>query len=202
MANPGLEPLGPVTAGHLAFVDESGSDAARDPNTYIVAASLCTTEAVEAVRTCLRRLRLPAQRKLHWRDESQRRRMAITKAVARCSLQHLVAVRTGTAGEPTERQRRLCLEHLWYELEARAVEVVVLESRGKADDKRDRDHLDALRARRTIVSPLRIGHEPGASEPLLWVPDAVCGVVSSLRTDTDAYYRLVADTIQITTLRG
>jgi len=64
---------------------------------------------------------------------------------------------------------------LSYELSALGVTRLVIESRGPADDKRDMDHLQGLRASHTIDSRLRLEHVPGPLEPALWVPDIVCG---------------------------
>lgn len=51
-----------------AWVDESGSDHARDPGTYILAAAVVSTIEEDTVRTVMSSLRM-SQRKVHWRDE-------------------------------------------------------------------------------------------------------------------------------------
>lgn len=57
---------------------------------------------------------------------------------------------------------------------------MTLESRGRADDKRNRDALAAFRAKRAVSPRLRIDHLPGPAEPLLWIPDAVCGLAAEM----------------------
>lgn len=181
----------------LAFIDESQSNRRLDPETYILAAGVCDPVIADAVRTAVSALRLKGQRKLHWRDESLKRRLVIAEAIARLPLEHLIVVRDGTEGERVERRRRLCLERLLYELDQLHVACATFESRGAADDRRDRSMLDALRARRTVSASLRIVHEKGPLEALLWIPDAVCGAVAGHRTGDTIYLDLIRETAQL-----
>lgn len=164
-----------------AWVDESGSDHTRDPGTYVLAAAISRPPTEATIREQLQRLRLPGQIKLHWRDEDPARRLAITHTVAACDIDHLVIVRIGADHERTERRRRKCLERLLHELEARNIIDVVLESRGGADDRRDIQMLNALRGQHYLSSGIRLTHVVGRYEPMLWIPDAVCGAVTSAR---------------------
>lgn len=68
-----------------------------------------------------------------------------------------------------------------------AVTRVVFESRGAADDQRDMKMVQSLRASRTITSGMRVDHVRGAQEPLLWLPDAVCGAVNGRLTGDDPW---------------
>ena len=58
-----------TTKALRAWVDESGSDHTRDPGTYVLAAAISRPPTEATIRDQLQRLRLPAQIKLHWRDE-------------------------------------------------------------------------------------------------------------------------------------
>lgn len=170
-----------VSAQPRAWVDESGSDQNVDAGTYILAAAIDRAGHCSVIRDRMTRLRLPGQVKLHWRDEDERRRSVIAMAVAASELELLAVVRTGAPGERIERRRRKCLEQLIFELEAIGVTDVVLESHGPADDRRDIQLLNALRGRRAVAPVFRITHEVGRLEPMLWIPDAVCGAVTSSR---------------------
>lgn len=174
-----------------AWVDESGSDQALDPGTYVLAAALGRIAAESTIRDRISDLLLPGQVKLHWRDESQKRQAAITGAVAACELEHLVVVRAGAVEDRPERRRRKCLERLLLQLELKGVTDVVFESRGKADDQRDRNMLNALRGQKVVSASVRITHVIGRDEPLLWIPDAVCGAVTSSRTGLPDYQQLL-----------
>ena len=136
-----------VRRTRIAFVDESLSDATRDPHTYLLGAAVCEESAVAATGASVARLQLKGQVKVHWHDEDAKRRMLITETIAAAPVRHLVVVREGGSTERPERQRRKCLEHLLYELQALHVETVTFESRGPADDHRDRATVDGLRAR-------------------------------------------------------
>src|SRR2546421_11148006 len=84
-----------VRKGWSAFMDESESDRKADPGTYILAAALIEPDALDEVRGQIRTLLIPHQRKLHWRDESARRRAAIAETIADLDSLHLVVARTG-----------------------------------------------------------------------------------------------------------
>ncbi|GAB7302386.1 DUF3800 domain-containing protein [Clavibacter michiganensis] len=161
----------------IAFVDESGSQENRDPGTYILAAAICDEQHLEAVRDVMHGMRLKKVGKVHWHEESDARRLELAGAVADLELEQLVVVRCMDVGEPLERRRRKTLERLLYELSTRDVAFIVAESRGSTDDRRDRDHLDTLRASHALAAPIRLDHRTGPTAPALWVADIVCGAV-------------------------
>jgi hypothetical protein len=180
-----------------AFVDESQSNSLRDPDTYILAAAVCDCPALTAARQTVTGLRLKGQHKLHWRDEGEKRRLEITETIAAAPLRHLIVVRDGQAGERPERRRRHCLERLLHELDQLGVGTVTFESRGPKDDKRDRDMLDALRAKKAVSADLRMEHVAGPHEALLWVADAVCGAVVQSRTGEQVYLEMIKASLKI-----
>lgn len=187
-----------MSARHLrAYLDESQSHHKEDPDTYLLAATVCGPDELEAAREQITGLRLRGQRKLHWHDESHRRRRKIAQAIAELPLEHLVVVRNGLPGERVERRRRLCLERMLYELDTAEVGTATFESRGPADDKRDRQMVDTLRTSRTISGSLRIHHQKGPLEAMLWVPDAVCGAITSHRIGEGHYLEIIERRIQL-----
>lgn len=170
-----------------AWVDESGSDHEKDPGTYVLAAAIGRRTCEDDVREQMARLRLPGQVKLHWRDETERRRATISRTVAGLDVAHLAVVRSGVSHERPERRRRKCLERLLHELQTRAVDDVILESRGPHDNGRDVQMLNALRGQAAVGPSLRLSHVIGRTEPMLWIPDTVCGAVTSARTGVSTY---------------
>lgn len=181
----------------VAFLDESQSHRDLDPDTYVLAASVCAPVMLQPARHALSNLRLKGQRKLHWRDESEPRRQLITDMIAEMPLEHVIVVRDGRAGERPERRRRHCMERMLYELDQLAVATATFESRGRPDDRRDRAMLDALRARKMITSELRIAHQRGHEEALLWVADAVCGALTQQRVGNSSYLKTIADQVRV-----
>lgn len=180
-----------------AWIDESGSDHRLDPGTYILAAALTEIEREDETRQVMEGLRLPGQKKLHWRDENRRRQRQISTAVARLEQSHLVVVRTSDPSDTIKRRRNKCLERLLVELEARGITQATFESRGAADDRRDLELVQALRGVHRLGPGLRIEHQPGPSEPLLWVPDAVCGAVTSSRTSSSEHLEILGERVSI-----
>jgi hypothetical protein len=193
----------PGNVGDLsAFIDESGSYRSLDPHTYILAAAIYDSEASQKASTAMRGLLLPGQVKVHWHDEDERRRLKLVNEVAGLEGVGLIVVRNGLPGEKDERRRRLCGERMYYELQERGVRGAVFESRGQADDRRDRRHLDSLKASRRITGSFRIDHLPGRTEPLLWVPDILCGALSQARTGNDTYMERLGELVKIITLEA
>jgi len=195
-----VQPPGAAETPFEAFIDESESDRSTDPDTYVLAAALLDPTRIDEVRDAMRALLLRGQRKLHWRDESDKRRLQIIEAVVAAQVEHLVVVRAGRTRERSERRRRLCLEALCFELERLGVRQATLESRGRADDRRDRVMLDTLRARKTVGGQLRMQHLPGPGEPLLWLPDAVCGAVTRARVGDVVYRDMVESQITVVSI--
>ena len=162
-----------------AYVDESQPDPRTDPGAYLLAAAMLPTEHLQAAL-------LRGQRKLHWRDENEQRRKLLTAAVADIEALHLVVVRVDLQAS-SERRRRLCLRRLLCELDAAGVAQVHLEAREARQNGRDLQLLGALRAQQAIGPTIRMHHQPGPSEPLLWMPDLVAGAVGAARQGRMAY---------------
>lgn len=175
----------------VAFVDESGSNSALDPDTYIFAAAIADQRTVAASAEVMHSLRLRRQKKVHWRDESPERQSKVIAAVASLELEHLVVVRSCEPSERPERRRRQCLEHLCWSLQDLGVTQMTLESRGQRDDRRDLEALQTFRARKVVTGELRMEHRPGPAEPMLWVPDTVCGAVVADRTGNPEYMNVI-----------
>jgi hypothetical protein len=171
----------------VAYVDESEPRQDIDPGTYVLCAAVLSFDSQEGHRELMRALKRPHQKKVHWHEEaSDKGRAALVDSVAAMAAEHLVVVRLGDTETRSERRRRLCLERLCYELHALGVSDVIIESRGPSDGL-DRKLVDTMRAKKLIDSTLRIEHLPGPAEPLLWVPDVVCGAVAQERYGNPVY---------------
>jgi hypothetical protein len=167
------------------------SDRIRDARAYILAATICETADLSSVRQEVSGLRLKGQQKVHWRDESDKRRRQIAEFIALLPLEHAVVVRNGHPDDRPERRRRQAMERLMHELDQARVKDVTFESRDDRNDVRDRDMLDALRARKTISPDLRMNHIGGRDDAMLWVADALCGVTVKQRTGDITYLQTI-----------
>ncbi|MBO9706167.1 MAG: hypothetical protein J7474_11765 [Arthrobacter sp.] len=176
----------------VAFVDESML-AVPGGATYILAAVVLHSDDLDEARRQVARLKPKKSKKLHWRDSNDSARLAIAKAMAKLPATGCVVIRSQHSGQTQERQRRLCLERLLFELRALEVTRVVVESRGPADDRRDLAMLQMLRSRRIVDGALRMEHCAGPREPLLWAADVLCGVVAHGETvPQTAYQELIS----------
>jgi hypothetical protein len=165
------------TSRWWAFVDEAIWAPPDDAGCYVLAASVLETSGSSAARAALTELRLPRQRRLHWRDESTPRRRKITAAVAGLDALHPVVVGAPLDPARQERARRKCLEHLLHLLAEAGVERVVLESRTDSLNARDANLVDVLRIRHAIPPTLRVAVQRPEFEPLLWAADVIAGAV-------------------------
>lgn len=160
--------------------------AARDPGTYILAAALSFDEDLEAIRLTMETMRLPSERKLHWRADRPGRHRKVIDKIAELPVEGFVVVRTSLCDKP-ERARRKCLEALLMELSAHECTSLTLESRGKHDDRRDIEHVGKLKRQRSPGCTVPVYHEVGPKQPMLWVADALCGAVMEARCGTPEY---------------
>jgi hypothetical protein len=149
----------------------------------------------------MRGVRRSGAGKLHWARECNALRGEVIRLLASLSVPILVVVRACEPYERQERRRRLCLERALLELHGRGVRRLVLESRGNHDDLRDRSLIEALRSRKVLQQTPEMIHKPGKIEPLLWIPDAICGAVGQALRGNDGFLRdlLVANATEIIT---
>lgn len=174
------------------FVDESQVGGTGGTGPYILVATSVGPEVdLEELRQRLRRFVPGSQRKLHWHEAVRGFRLEILEFVARMDLEHCVVVRDVRHGERPERARRRCLEVLLWEMDRVGTEEVVLESRGPADDRRDLEMLGRLRARRIVGTGIRMFHARGHDEPLVWLPDVICGAVGAESRGNRDYRALI-----------
>lgn len=177
-----------------AFLDESSRVLSDELQEYLVGAALLNARECDDVREELRPLLLPGQVKLHWTDESRRRRSKIIDAIVSLGPMNVVISHVSARQRRTERFRRKCLEALYYEFAAMEVHDVLLESRSVKQDKDDRAHIVALQGQ-GLYRGIRIQHRRGGDEPLLWIADAVLGAVNSAESGEPDHLDALSETI-------
>lgn len=161
--------------------DESGSRFGVDPGAYILATALVATpDDLDCIRAGMQSLRGGAK-KVHWRDDDLARHRRVVSVMLDLPFEGLVVVRAGPASDGHERRRRKCLEQLLPRLVETGCTELTLESRGKADDRKDREMHDHLRRSHRLAGALRLDHAPGPADPALWAADALCGAVVAAR---------------------
>ncbi|MCL2780065.1 MAG: hypothetical protein FWD74_00975 [Actinomycetia bacterium] len=178
------------------WVDESVQQT-HGGHFYVLAAALADSEGCEPVRDALRAL-LPAKaRRLHWRAETERQHIKIVETIAAATaagsgLSGLVIVGAPVNPRRQERARRLCLERLLFELGLLGIKQVWAEARAPTLNRRDLSLVAALRKTGTVPHSLSYDFAKPAgaeAEPMLWIPDAVAGVVGTARKTGDRTLR-------------
>ncbi|WP_255447706.1 hypothetical protein [Schumannella sp. 10F1B-5-1] len=161
-----------------------------------MAAAILAAGRCDEVREALRPLLLPGQIKVHWRDERDRRRFALVDAIRELEPVNVVIAHRSAPSRKTERFRRKCLEQVYIELSAMDTFDITLESRGASQDSQDRAHIVALQGQ-SMDARMRIAHQRGGDEPLLWIPDIVLGAVNSAHDGDRRYLDAIAGTVMI-----
>ena len=172
-----------------AFIDESLR--VRD-GLYVLAAAIVADDDTEGHREALRALLYRGQRRLHWRDESTRRRSHIIGTVRLLPHTGAVVIATGMAPKRQERARRKCIERLLAELTGRGIASIVFERRHEELDARDRALVAALKRQRSLPAAFRASWQPATDEPLLWLPDFAAGAAALAATGDATYWNDLA----------
>ncbi|MDA0633893.1 hypothetical protein OUY22_10720 [Nonomuraea sp. MCN248] len=183
-----------MTPPFSAYVDES---MLLQSGLYILAAVLVAPAEAERHRAALRSLLLRRQRKLHWRDENDKRRTLLAEAVAAMRPMGVVVVGAGLDGRRQERARRKCVEHLLWEMGGHHVLDVVFERRHSELDLRDHELVAVLQGRHSMPPRLRLSWCDPAAEPLLWLPDIVAGALSRAERGDERFWNLVSGDLAV-----
>lgn len=145
---------------------------------YILTAVIPEEAEEERARPTLLKLLRSGQDQYHWRAERrEKERRAAVAALEQIPHGTVSIVLPYSDRTKQERARRRCMERLLFELAAGGVSDIIVEARGKKDDRKDLETLDFMRQRRMLPAPLHIHHQIGREQPLLWIPDIVCGLV-------------------------
>ena len=175
-----------------AWVDESMRAPSNGrPGMYLMAAVIADPAACEEVRDSLRTLRQGKAKRLHWRHESGPQQEKIAALVAELDAFSIVVVGVPMDSRRQERARRQCMERLLYELDQTGVTAVLLESRHSALNAKDKTMAAALYSKGAISAALRVGFALPNQEPMLWLPDAVAGIVNAYRSGDDGGLRQI-----------
>ncbi len=188
-----------LTSGFRGFLDESAVVRSAERQEYLVCAALIPADDCDDVREKLRTLLLPGQIKVHWSDEHERRRIRIVAVIQELQPMNVVVSHLEVPRRKTERYRRKCLETLYYELTSMKVQDLTLESRTPAQDKSDRAHIVGLQGQ-GLERALRIQHQRGGDEPLLWIADAVLGAINASRVGNPRYLDDLSETLLVNEL--
>ncbi|WPF66330.1 MULTISPECIES: hypothetical protein [unclassified Corynebacterium] len=149
---------------------------------------------LDAVRSALLPLRLPGQIKLHWTDESKKRKEEIIAAVSRLDAIQVIITHRSEKSRKTERYRRKCLEQLYFELSDMQINEVTLESRHPTQNRKDIEHIVALQAGGQSTN-IHLHHIRRGDEPLLWIPDIILGTINSLHSGTSRDWEKISDKV-------
>lgn len=148
---------------HHAFIDESTRG-----RKYLICAATITTTDLTSARRELKALRAAGQRRIHFSTESDQRRRAILKEMSTLKTNSVIYVaehRNHVAA------RAAIVATAVAHLHQVGVSRLVLEAR-EGQDSHDRAVIYSVLGP-DPSPPMAYTHHRPASEPLLWIPDAV-----------------------------
>ena len=151
-----------------AFVDESVRG-----QRYLMSCVLVDVRHLPALRPTVEELAWFGGR-VHFHNESKRRRGQILEAFAALPIQVDVVVVQRSHGVTEFAARHQCLTAIVQRLSAEKVSHLTLESR--MDDRDDRRTIGQVRK---TEPPLVFEHRPGAADPMLWVADGIAWAVGA-----------------------
>ena len=159
----GCEPLLQIWLPVHAFVDES-----ERPGRYLMCAVLVAPAHLTEVRQALLALRMPGQRRLHFKPEGDRRRRLILDRISALPVRANIYQRPG---QPMK-AREVCLRAMTADLLAAGVTRMVIEPIDTLVHQDRGAIIEELRAQHRLGS-LAYEHVTAHLEPNLWAADAV-----------------------------
>lgn len=161
-----------------AYLDESMRQTAD--GLYVVAAAVVMSEP-DSARQAARSVMLPRRRRFHWVGEEDRDRhrmldvmtdleLPVLGSYLRCRLE---------PGRDQDRPRALCLTRLLWDIWHAGVGELVIESRGKTGDQKDRRSVIGAQQGGWASSDLVYEFRRPRAEPLLWFADAAAGALAT-----------------------
>ncbi|MFD7655093.1 hypothetical protein ACFV4N_14055 [Actinosynnema sp. NPDC059797] len=146
------------------FVDESRRA------TYLLAAAFIQTRRLTALRTLMRGLRVAGERRLHFKSESDTVRKDVIGRLVDAGFRSRVYFGRG----PAEAVRQACLADLVADLVEEPVARLVLDARGRTEDRLDRRVITrSLRECGVPDDSISYEHMSSHGDPALWIPDAI-----------------------------
>lgn len=173
----------------VALIDES--IATDGDGAYVVASVLVEQRAKDEIRADLRRL-LPPRHRFHFHAEKPETRRAVLGLLDECSQRCMVYRVKPSPTRSHETARGRCLSCLLGDLRDLPVHEITLDSRNEHNDARDRSHFVAARHAGWLHPDAVYGHARSATEPLLWLADALAGAALAAARGHHEYIRTLS----------
>jgi hypothetical protein len=172
----------------LAVLDETYPEL-RSGIAYVVGAAVLLANE-ETARAAVAKIFVGTQRQrpFHWHQEGPTARLAMIRALSDIGAVAHVCVHYPTGRKKLEAARAGAIRAVVPKLVQDGASILLIESRGSLEDKRDRGVL--LDTLNELERPGQLSYEwRDKSEPLLWLADGICGAVREhlLQTDNEPF---------------
>jgi hypothetical protein len=159
-----------------ALMDESSPEASGGIF-YIVTAVVTVTDEADTKAALEKVLVSPGRRRpFHWVDEGPTARDGMIRCLVEVGATAHVAVHYPTARSGIEAARARCISDIVPRVLREGATELLIESRNATMDAGDRAVILDILAELNLSGQVPYGHGT-KQEPLLWLADAVCGVV-------------------------
>jgi hypothetical protein len=168
--------------GATAYIDES---LRAGVGLYVIGAVIVSPRNEEPVRKALvMRFRQGGRLvHFHWRNEAGGRREEMARVLVDLDLELHAYVCAGVPKRQMPRARALCLEALVWDQRSQDTTRLLLETREEHNDRVDRRTIAGAKSGRRASAALSYDFGHRDTEPLLWLPDALAGIVASARLE-------------------
>jgi hypothetical protein len=156
----------------IAFVDESVLDYGPTSIGVYVIGCVRAKDDCDALRT-----ELAGHGRFHFYRVGETRRAGMARKIRKSQVETSAYVFRGLYGTGQEEARRRCLRSMLRDLRKWQVEQLVVESRGQVRDTRDRVTIMSAVNSSTAPKDLKYSWADGAADPMLWMADAIAGMV-------------------------
>jgi hypothetical protein len=164
----------------IGLIDESTPESARGIHYVIGAAVLLEPTQRDEVRERLLKLMAGRTTPFHWKREGIQKRRLMIELLGDLEVGVFAAIHHPVARTRQQAARRQSLEALVPTLVREGVSELIIESRGALDAK-DRQAFIEFGHAGLCPSDLTYSFD-AKTEPLLWLPDAVAGLLSEAET--------------------
>lgn len=169
-----------------AFVDESIRG-----QRYLIGCVLVEARSLASIRLELNGL-TEARRRIHFHNESSKRRREILSAIAEMPVSASVFVCKSKQGVREADARAACLAELVRALQSVEVQRLVVESR--QDDRAD---VAVIERARTREPRLVFEHRRPDDDPMLWIADAITWAVGAGRVWRHLVEPVIGDVVEV-----
>lgn len=178
-----------------AYVDESAHESA---GLCLVGVAVLDKSIESEVNEALQAALPTGAKRLHWNKDGASVRSKVIDIIAEYTHHCRVYLSYFDDRKRIDKAREACLMHMYSDMGGKPYGEIILDQRTKHQDTRDLVLWTNQCVRLNLPHPPAVRHDGTATEPLLWLADAVAGAVGdNLVKGDNSYVRTLAHKLEI-----